>query len=115
MLLNSYEARGFTRLAVYSANLDNRIELALSNDHNVHEVDWTDVDSPRLLNKYSLIPGSTVLQLFLNDRFLFIRSSATDSNVTYNYSWVFTRGERSYSRAFLTMSHGLTGTLIDVN
>lgn len=38
-----YEAKGFNRLAVYSPNLDNHIELAIANSHAVHEVDWTDL------------------------------------------------------------------------
>lgn len=61
-----YEARGFNRLAVFSPNLDNRIEVAISNSHAVHEVDWTEIHEPRLINKYSLLPDSSVKQLFLN-------------------------------------------------
>jgi hypothetical protein len=100
---------------VFSPNLDNRIELALANDHSVHEIDWTAVDEPRLVNKYSLMPDSIVIQIFLNERFLFVRSTATDSSITYSYTWVFTRGDRAFTKAFLTMSHGLSNTLIDVN
>ena len=102
-------------MAVFSPNLDNRIELALANDHKVHEIDWTDVDEPRLLNKYSLLPDSLVIQLFLNERFLFVRSSASDGTANYNYTWVFTRGDRTFSRAFAIMSHGSSNTFIDVN
>ena len=39
-----YEAKGFSRLAVYSPNLDNHIELAISNTHAIHEVDWTTIE-----------------------------------------------------------------------
>ena len=39
----NYEAKGFHRMAVYSPNLDNRVELALSNSHAVQEIDWTDL------------------------------------------------------------------------
>lgn len=110
-----YEAKGFTRLAVFSPNLDNHIELALANTHAVHEVDWTDLEDPRLLNKYSLLPDSEVRQVFLNDRFVFVRSKALNGDKVYNYTWTFTRGDRTFTRAFTVMSHSDANTFVDFN
>lgn len=30
-------------MAVFSPNLDNRIEIVLANDHKILEIDWTDI------------------------------------------------------------------------
>ena len=110
-----YEAKGFTRLAVYSPNLDNHIELAITNTHAVHEIDWTDLEEPLLLNKYSILPDSLVSQVFLNDRFIFVRSTASDGSTNFNYTWTFTRGDRTFSRAFAVMQHKSDQTLVDFN
>ena len=87
----------------------------MANTHAIHEIDWTDVDEPRLINKYSLLPDSKISQIFLNDRFIFIRSTATDSDGKYIYTWTFIRGDRTYSRAFSIMKHELDSTIIDFN
>jgi hypothetical protein len=110
-----YEARGFSRLAVYSPNLDNRIELALASSHAIYEVDWTDIEDPRLLSKYSLLPDSTVHQLFLNDRFVFVRSTSRDGAATLSYTWTFMRGDRTFSRAFAVMAHLSDAIRVDFN
>ncbi len=44
-----------------------------------------------------------------------MRSSAVDGSMVYNYTWVFSRGDRTFSRAFAIMSHGISNTFIDVN
>ena len=100
---------------VYSPNLDNHIELVLANTHAVFEIDWTNLEEPLLLNKYSLLPDSFVSQIFMNDRFIFVRSSATDNGVGFNYTWTFTRGDRTFSRAFAVMSHSTDSTFVDFN
>lgn len=61
-----YEAKGFTRFAVYSNNLDDRYELALANSHEVYEIDWSHISDPILITKYSLMPDSDVRQVFVN-------------------------------------------------
>jgi hypothetical protein len=110
-----YEAKGFSRLAVFSSNQDNNIEFALANDHSIHEVDWSDVDNPRLLNKYSLMPDSVVSQVFINTRFVFVQASSADGSHVYNYTWILNRGDRTYSRAFHVMNHSTSNVLINLN
>ena len=110
-----YEAKGFNRMAVFSPNLDNHIELAISNTHAVHQIDWTDLNEPFLINKYSVLPDSKISQVFMNDRFIFVRSSALDSGSWYNYTWTFTRGDRTFSRAFAVISHSSDATFVDFN
>lgn len=111
-----YEAKGFNRFTVYSNNLDDTFELALANSYSVYEIDWSELDAPKLLNKYSLMPNSKVNQIFLNNRFLVV-NSVTNFNETslYNYTWIFTRGSRTYSNAFLTISHNTSEAFVDFN
>lgn len=110
-----YEAKGFTRFGLFSPNLDNHLELAIANDHSVHEIDWTYIDEPRLLNKYSLMPDSKISQIFINERFVFIQSSSIDNDFTYNYTWILNRGDRTFSRAFKVIKHNTSNTMIDLN
>ncbi len=100
---------------MFSNNLDDHFELALANSHSVYEIDWTNINEPRLINKYSLMPDSKVSQVFLNERFVFIQAQSVDSNVTYNYTWIMNRGDRTYTKAFKVLRHGSDKTIIDVN
>ena len=44
-----------------------------------------------------------------------VRSSALSEGAFLNYTWVFTRGDRTFSRAFATMAHPSDSTLVDFN
>ncbi len=61
------------------------------------------------------MPDSKVSQIFLNDRFVFIQSSSTAENTTYNYTWIMNRGDRTYNKAFKTIRHASAKTIIDLN
>lgn len=110
-----YEGRGFTRMAVFSSDLENKFELALAGNDIVYEIDWSDRQNPYLLTKYSLMPSSRVSQIFLNDRFLFVQSSTPTNQTIYNYTWTFNRGDRIYNRAFQVIKHTTAETMIDLN
>ena len=61
------------------------------------------------------MPNSEVKQVFLNDRFVFVRSKAVDVDIEYDYTWTFTRGDRTFTRAFAVMSHKEANTFVDFN
>lgn len=61
------------------------------------------------------MPDSKVSQVFLNSRFVFVQSSSTDGTVTYNYTWILNRGDRTYSRAFHVMRHDASNVMVDLN
>jgi hypothetical protein len=110
-----YEAKGYNRFSVYSNNLDDRFELALANSHSVYEIDWSSIDFPQIINKYSLMPGSSIGQIFLNDRFLIVQAASEGDELLFNYTWIFNRGDRTYNRAFKVLSHDTPNTRIDFN
>ncbi len=87
----------------------------MANDHSIHEVDWTEVDTPRLINKYSFLPGSAVSQVFLNTRFVVLQAVSKENGNTYYYTWILNRGDRTYSRAFTVIKHDSAKVLIDLN
>lgn len=58
---------------------------------------------------------SRISQVFLNDRFVFVQSSSTDGTMTYNYTWILNRGDRTYTRAFKVLKHNSSNIFIDLN
>jgi hypothetical protein len=56
--------------------------IALTNGHNVYEVDWHNILNPVLLTKYTLIEDSKVKQLIINDKYVVVQSTAKVSNDT---------------------------------
>lgn len=98
-----------TKLAVYQSTLDGIEYVALANAHAVYEIDWTFPARPKEVAKYSLLNGSLVTSLWLNEDFLVVQATA---NVTFgtsfmlnNYTWVMNRGDRTYSTAFKVIDH----------
>ena len=61
------------------------------------------------------MPDSVVSQVFLNTRFVFVQSTSIDNNITYNYTWILNRGDRTYSRAFHVIKHSSANVMIDLN
>jgi len=58
---------------------------------------------------------SHVSQVFLNERFVFIQSTSTEGKVSYNYTWILNRGDRTYTRAFKVLKHNTSKIFIDLN
>lgn len=119
IITGRYEASGFTRFGVYSNNLDDAFEIALANSHSIYEIDWSVTSKPVLMTKYSLLPNSYIEQLAINEDYVVVQSY-TQSNssgllTTYNYTWIFNRGDRTYSKAFQVISHDTVKTFIELN
>ena len=73
---------------------------------------------PRLINKYSLMDNSRVKQVALNDRYLMVQSAADGSNATHpkfeiDYTWIFTKGSRTYLNAYHVIDHNSSKVEID--
>jgi hypothetical protein len=84
--------------------------IALANEHNVYEINWQNTMKPLLVNKYSLMEGSKVKQVILTDRYLIVQSVAFGSNETnpkfeIDYTWIFTKGSRTYMNAYHVINH----------
>lgn len=107
-----YDKEGFTKFGVYSDDLQNEVILALANPHAVYEIDWANTNDPVTINKYSLIEHSHIRSVTLNDRYLIVQSAAnvtasSDQNVEteLDYTWVFTKGSRTYMNAYHVIDH----------
>ena len=59
--------------------------------------------------------NSTISQAFLNERFVVVQASSTDSGSTYNYTWIMNRGDRTYTHAFKVIKHSTSNVRIDFN
>ena len=104
-----YIDRGFEKFGVYSDDLQNEVIIALANKHTVYEIDWHKTSKPTLINKYSLMENSKIKQVMLNDQYLFVQSSAEaeigNAVTKYDYTWVFTKGSRTYLNAYHVIDH----------
>lgn len=49
---------GYTKLGVYSNNLDNEFLFVLAHNHSIIEVDWTNQIQPQIVTKYSIPDNS---------------------------------------------------------
>lgn len=61
------------------------------------------------------MPDSQVRQVFINERFVVVLSSSVDSGTVYNYTWILSRGDRTYTKAFLVIKHDTINTFVDLN
>lgn len=105
-----YRDYGFVKFGVYSDDLQDQLIVALANKHSVYEIDWHITYKPVLINKYSLMENSSIKQVFLNDRYLIVQSSADAYNATnpkfeIDYTWIFSKGSRTYLNAYHVINH----------
>lgn len=84
--------------------------IAVANSHAVYEIDWSNTLDPLLMNKYSLMEHSHVKQIIVNDRYLVVQSVAnatddSDAQFELDYTWIFTKGSRTFSNAYHVVNH----------
>ena len=108
----------FSRFGVYSDNMDDQLIVALANEHAVYEVNWDTANDPKLTTKYSLVQNSTIRQVLLNREFLVVQASGEaavleEFNALLNYTWVFSRGSRTYTNAYKVFGHPTQDVLIE--
>jgi hypothetical protein len=113
-----YRDAGFVKFGVYSDNLQDQLVIALANKHSVYEIDWHIMSKPTLINKYSLMENSNIKQIFLNDRYLIVQSAADAYNATnpkfeIDYTWVFSKGSRTYLNAYHVINHNSSIVEVD--
>lgn len=120
VITGRYEAEFMTRFSVYSDDLDEQVLYALANNHAVYEVNMDRPSTPVLLYKYSLMQHSQVHNLIIDEKYLVVQASANatnDDNTTtmLNYTWIFTKGSRTYQNAYKVIDHNSADVLIDMN
>lgn len=113
-----YRDRGFTKFGIYSDDMQDECIVALANPHTVYEIDWHKITQPTLISKYSLMESSTIKQVRLNDKYLLVQSTALAKNETnpsfeVDYTWVFTKGSRTYLNAYHVIDHNSSTVQIE--
>ena len=65
------------------------------------------------------MPNSLVEQISLNSKYVVVQShtleNSTGKPVVYNYTWILTRGFRTYTRAYKVIKHNTFKTFMDLN
>lgn len=120
VITGRYEGEFFTRMSVYSDDLDEQVLLALSNEHSVYEINMDRPTQPVLLYKYSLMQHSRVHNIMVDEKYLVVQASANatdDKNATtaLNYTWIFTKGSRTYMNAYKIINHNSSDVFLDMN
>jgi hypothetical protein len=120
VITGHYEGEFFTRFSVYSDDLDEQVLIALANQHAVYEINMDRPSTPLLVAKYSLMQHSQVHNIIIDEKYLVVQASANASNgdnttTLLNYTWIFTKGSRTYLNAFKVINHNSTDVLIDMN
>jgi len=111
---------GYHKLAVYTNNFANDVLLALANDHGIYEVDWTNQIKPIIKAKYSLMEGSKVSSLWVNEEYIACQVKANVTNGTnqteeYHSTIIFDRGTRTYTNAYAVIHHSSSRAIVDMN
>jgi len=57
---------GFTKMGVYSNNLDNEFLLVLAHNHSIIEVVWSNQIKPTILTKYSVPDNAWIVDMWVN-------------------------------------------------
>jgi hypothetical protein len=111
---------GFTRLGVYSNNMDNEFLLVLAHNHTILEVDWSNQLSPEILTKYTIPDDSFIYDLWVNERYVVTQltanlTDAKNQTQTYQSTYVFTRGARTYTNAYVAIPHESPHAFVDLH
>jgi hypothetical protein len=111
---------GFTKLGVYSNNMDNEFLLVLAHDHAIFEVDWANQIVPEIVAKYSIPDSSWIHDLWVNEQYVVVQLTAnlTDEKglpTPTQSTYVFSRGTRTYLNAFAAIPHVSFHAFVDFN
>ncbi len=92
----------------------------MANDHGIYEIDWTNQLRPTIVAKYSLMEGSNVTALWVNEEYIacqVIANVINSSNQTeeYHSTIIFDRGTRTYTNAYAVIHHSSYRAGIDLN
>lgn len=110
---------GYTKLGVYSNNLDNEFLFVLAHNHSIIEVDWSNQIQPQIVTKYSIPDNSQISDLWVNEQYVVVQLTANLTNekqqeLTYQSTYVFTRGSRTYTNAYAAIPH-ISNAFVDLN
>lgn len=111
---------GYTKMGVYSSNLDNEFLLVLAHNHTIMEIDWTNQIRPEIVTKYSIPDNSWIHDLWVNERYVVVQIAANLTNdkqqeVEYQSTYVFTRGSRTYTNAYVAIPHVNFHAFVDMH
>ena len=116
ILVAHYKCRRFLKMDVYSDDLDEEFLMAIANPNAVHEIDWKEHQNPTVTTKYSLLSKTNLTSLCLGLNFLVVTGSShgqsNNTEVVYNYTWIFSKESRSYTNCFHVISHSDPNTAV---
>ncbi len=84
------------------------------------EIDWTNQIRPEIVTKYSIPDNSWIHDLWVNERYVAVQIAANLTNekqqsVEYQSTYVFTRGSRTYTNAYVAIPHVNFHAFVDMH
>lgn len=89
-----------TKFSVDQLGFNDDLNLVMSNENTIYQFEWDVATPPVLTNKYTLVPKSTVKQLFLDYNFVIAVTDSVIDGQLARRSWIFTKRSTSYLNAY---------------
>ena len=83
LITGKLKREGMQRFSIYSDDLEDEIIVALANNHNIYEIDWSweYMFAHEVINKYTIPSDSEVRDIKVNGHYIIAQCKA---NVTNN-------------------------------
>lgn len=89
-----------TKFRVNQNGFNDDLSLVVANSHTIYQFDWESGYPATLVNKYTLIPGSTIKQLRLGPTFVIAVIDSTIDDKLSRRTLIFTSKTNSYLNAY---------------
>jgi hypothetical protein len=94
--------------------------LVLAHNHTILEIDWSNQITPEIVTKYTIPDGSWIHDLWVNERYVVVQLTANLTNdkgaiEAYQSTYVFTRGSRTYTNAYVAIPHPNMHAFVDLH
>lgn len=74
--------------------------VVATNGNTIYQFEWDVTSPPVLINKYILIPGTKVEQIFVDYNFVVVSAVSMWDNEAIRRTWVFTKTHNTYLNAY---------------
>lgn len=92
--------QNINRFRVDQLGFNDDLNVIMANDNTAYQYEWDTFTQPNLIMKYSLMPGSTVEQIFVDYNFVIVHAWATVDGQQDRRTWIFTKSTPLYTHAF---------------
>jgi len=89
-----------TRFRVDRLGFNDDLNVVATNGNTIYQFEWDVTSPPTLINKYNLIPGSKVEQIFVDYNFVIVSAVSAWDTTAVRKTWIFTKTANTYLNAY---------------